>query len=676
MMEQAIVIIKAEEERTHNLSCPRISKSANDAVGSALLLDLDHRALTRAIVEGGSLGDHTVEGAAAASQPAERNFPIAGHRRELETICFILTEELFQLFTPLRLGQLSEGFSVELEQIENHEFCRRLLGELPDATFRWMQSQLQRLEGQRVAYRNDEFPVQQETLRVEVAEHVDHFGKVARQRFAGFGGKGDFILLTACEAAKAVPLGLIQPTLTLGQLSGEHGLHRRSNGGTLIHFLKTIACPLSSFRSLPTKAEAAEVAREHAPSMPCFGQLEDWKCRQRVPPPTTIWSLTEEPVPGVDKSTAVTLYATFCTLGFSYPLHMPQSRTVATAQIITGIAAGIALLHFLASIIIPFVIAFVLAVLVNALVRFIQKRWASAPAWMVSLLTGLVVIVSASAGILIMAQGAARIVSQGPALLTRLDDISLQIGRSLHLNEPLHIAAIVGKISVADIAGFLLSGMQGLFSGLLLMVVYFGFMLAGRKRISAKVGRAAGSSRRATTIEVAISHIAADIETYVWVQTITGLILTASATAVMLAVGLNNILFWAVIFFLLTFIPNIGVTIGSIAPSLYALIQFRTVWQAITIFLVIQVVATIVGNLIYPRLQARTQNIDPVATLLSLAFWSWLWGLPGAFLAVPMTLMSMMVFSQFPSTKWVAALLSNDGKPIFRSRRNTPPDRK
>jgi AI-2 transport protein TqsA len=146
-------------------------------------------------------------------------------------------------------------------------------------------------------------------------------------------------------------------------------------------------------------------------------------------------------------------------------------------------------------------------------------------------------------------------------------------------------------------------------------------------------------------------------------------ILTVSASAVMLAVGLDNVLFWAVIFFLLTFIPNIGVTVGSVAPSLFALIQFPTVWQAITIFVVIQVVATIVGNFIYPRLQAQTQNIDPVATLLSLAFWSWLWGLPGAFLAVPLTLMSMMVFAQFESTEWVSAMLSNDGKPLFHTTR-------
>jgi len=172
-----------------------------------------------------------------------------------------------------------------------------------------------------------------------------------------------------------------------------------------------------------------------------------------------------------------------------------------------------------------------------------------------------------------------------------------------------------------------------------------------------------GPPGRARTIRNVVEHIASDLETYIWVQTITGAILTASAALVMLAVGLDNTLFWCVMFFLLTFIPNIGVTVGSIAPALFALLQFPTVWPALIIFVVIQVVATIVGNLVYPRLQAETQNIDPVATILSLAFWSLLWGLAGAFLAVPMTLMAMMVFSQFDRTKWVAALLSNDGRP-------------
>jgi len=267
-----------------------------------------------------------------------------------------------------------------------------------------------------------------------------------------------------------------------------------------------------------------------------------------------------------------------------------------------------------------------------------------------------------------MAQGMVRMVAQGPALLARINQLLLDTGHGMHLSQPLHLSSIVGNVGVPEIAGVILSSLQGLASGVLLMIVYFAFMLAGRERISRKMDHMGGPPGRARTIRTVVQRIAEDLETYLWVQTITGTILTVSAAAVMLAVGLNNVLFWSVVFFLLTFIPNIGVTVGSVAPALFALLQFPTVWQAVVIFVAIQIVATIVGNFIYPRLQAETQNIDPVATILSLAFWSLLWGLAGAFLAVPLTLTAMMLFSQFDSTKWVAALLSNDGRLVPRRR--------
>jgi len=338
------------------------------------------------------------------------------------------------------------------------------------------------------------------------------------------------------------------------------------------------------------------------------------------------------------------------------------ARQTSVAQILTGTAAALAILYFFRAVLVPFVVAFVLAVLVSALVRWIRARSPRAPGWAVSLLAGLVVIGTASGGIFVMAQGMVQMVAQGPALVRRIDQLVLDAGRSLHLDEPLHLSNLLGKISIPEVAGYFLSSLQGLASGVLLMIVYFGFMLAGRERISRKLDHLGGPPESSRTIRTVVERIASDVETYVWVQTITGLMLTAASAAVMLAVGLDNVLFWSVLFFLLTFIPNIGVTVGSIAPALFALLQFPTVWPAIVIFAVIQIVATVIGNFIYPRLQAETQNIDPVATILSLAFWTLLWGLAGAFLAVPMTLMSMMVFAQFDRTRWVAALLSNDGR--------------
>lgn len=338
------------------------------------------------------------------------------------------------------------------------------------------------------------------------------------------------------------------------------------------------------------------------------------------------------------------------------------ARPISVAQVLTGTAAALAILYFFRAVLVPFVVAFVLAVLVSALVRWIRARSPRAPDWAVSLIAGLVVIATASAGIFVMAQGMVQMVAQGPALLIRIDQLIVDASQSLRLRETLHLSTLIGKISIPEVAGYLLSSLQGLASGVLLMIVYFGFMLAGRDRINRKLDHLGGPPGSSRAIRTVVERIATDVETYVWVQTITGLMLTAASAAVMLAVGLDNVLFWSVIFFLLTFIPNIGVTVGSVAPALFALLQFPPVWQAAVIFATIQVVATVIGNFVYPRLQAETQNIDPVATILSLAFWTLLWGLAGAFLAVPMTLMSMMVFAQFERTRWVAALLSNDGR--------------
>lgn len=355
---------------------------------------------------------------------------------------------------------------------------------------------------------------------------------------------------------------------------------------------------------------------------------------------------------------------------------MTGRRPGGIGLILTGTAAALAILYFLRAILVPFVIAFVFAVLVNALVRFIRSRRPKAPDWVVAGTAALVVMLLAGGGIFAMAQGMVQIVAQGPQLADRLDQIVQDIGRSMHLREQVHLSTIIGSISVPQIAGSVLSSLQGIATGFLLMVVYFGFMIAGRDRVSRKIDNAVGSSDRAKTIKQVVGRAAADIETYVLVQTITGLMLTASALIVMAIVGLSNVLFWTVIFFLLTFIPNIGITIGSILPSLFALVQFPTYWQAIAIFAVTQVAATVVGNFIYPRMQAETQNIDPVVTLLALSFWTVLWGLAGAFLAVPLTLMSMMVFAQFKETKWVAAFLSNDGKPDFRKHEEDRPTQK
>ena len=325
--------------------------------------------------------------------------------------------------------------------------------------------------------------------------------------------------------------------------------------------------------------------------------------------------------------------------------------------------AAVAVAYFLRPVLVPLVIAFVLVVLVDALVQLVARRLPRAPGWAAALVAGTLVIVTAAVSIFVLAQGTVRMLQRGSAVAERLESLAQSVGRTLHLSQPLHLNAIVAEPSARQLAGHILSSVEDVAPTVLLIVVYFSFMLAGRKRIQDKFAALAGSRRQSERIRTISARIAANIRTYIWVQALTGAMRTACAALVILAVGLDYPLFWIVAIFLLTFIPEIGITIASIAAALYALIQFSTVWQALLIFGVIQASAFIIGNFIYPRMQAKTQNIDPIAMILALSFWTLLWGIPGAFLAVPMTIMLILVLAQFEGTHWIAGLLSNDGRP-------------
>ncbi|MDV3258152.1 MAG: AI-2E family transporter [Sphingomonas sp.] len=344
---------------------------------------------------------------------------------------------------------------------------------------------------------------------------------------------------------------------------------------------------------------------------------------------------------------------------------MTARRSGSMAQSITATVAALAFLYFFRGVLVPLVLALFLAGLVHALLRFIGSRSPGAPHWAILSLVAMIVIAGAASVFLVVGQGAAGLVHEAPRLVDRIDATLLDIGRALGLSRPLQLASISDGISLPQVAGSAAASLGGVLSALILIVTYFGFIMVGRPRVRQRLAKLSTTGEGANRLDAVIERIVGDVQTYLWVQTVTGLIIAGSSWLVMAAIGLDNALFWTVILFLLCYIPIIGVTVGSVVPALFALLQFSSWWQAAVIFAGIQLAATIVGNFIYPRMQAQTQNIDPVATLFAIAFWGFLWGIVGAFLAVPLTLIVMMICAQFPRTRWFAILLSNDGNPDF-----------
>ena len=75
----------------------------------------------------------------------------------------------------------------------------------------------------------------------------------------------------------------------------------------------------------------------------------------------------------------------------------------------------------------------------------------------------------------------------------------------------------------------------------------------------------------------------------------------------------------------------------------------------------ITVIQQVLGNIVEPNLMGITLNLSPLVVVMSLLLWGMLWGVVGMFLCVPITVILLIILANFPSTKWVAVLLSKDG---------------
>jgi predicted PurR-regulated permease PerM len=159
------------------------------------------------------------------------------------------------------------------------------------------------------------------------------------------------------------------------------------------------------------------------------------------------------------------------------------------------------------------------------------------------------------------------------------------------------------------------------------------------------------------------SSISKSMEQYLWVQTVTGIMIALACYVVFVIAGLKNSLFWALITFLLSYIPAVGAVVASIFPALFALVQFATPIPAVIIFGATQTIQFVIGNVILPRMTGDSLNLSAIMVFLSLAFWGKIWGGPGMFLAVPLTVMMMIILAQFESTKPLAIMMSANGTP-------------
>ena len=124
--------------------------------------------------------------------------------------------------------------------------------------------------------------------------------------------------------------------------------------------------------------------------------------------------------------------------------------------------------------------------------------------------------------------------------------------------------------------------------------------------------------------------------------------------------GMPTPLLWGVIAMLMNYIPFVGALIGAGVIFLAAAIEFDQLWWAIVITGSYLTLTSIEANIVTPTVLGRTMKLGPVMVLLAVAFWGFLWGLPGVIVAVPMMMVVRQICASFETTKPIAILLGDE----------------
>lgn len=216
--------------------------------------------------------------------------------------------------------------------------------------------------------------------------------------------------------------------------------------------------------------------------------------------------------------------------------------------------------------------------------------------------------------------------------------------------------------NLPQIAGYIGSSLAGIATSTGMVLIYLIFMFIEQSSFSKKIDAMQLTKIKSKKLHFILNSIDENMKKYLFTKTFISAATGLCAYIALHIIGLEYASVWAFIIFILNYIPTIGSILACALPILYALISGDT-WH-LPVFTATSLIAieVIFGNILDPKLTGQTLNISTLAILINLVFWGMIWGMAGMFFSVPILVAVYITTAQFSSTRWIATLLSSDGK--------------
>ncbi len=345
------------------------------------------------------------------------------------------------------------------------------------------------------------------------------------------------------------------------------------------------------------------------------------------------------------------------------PMLKFESRDVMNWSVILAVILG--LLVAGRSFLIPLAVAVLLWSLLNALSGFIQRielGGRHAPRWFATTLAVLLLLLANYMVYIILVSQADALQMAAPVYQANFSRLADQMVEWLGIEEMPATAHLLSRLNVGSIFTTL-GGLVGAVIGdIVLVAIYVGFLLAEQRNLPGKFARLQPDEASAAQTHNLVLDISRNVQRYMWIKTVISMLTAVIAYVILKLVGVDFAATWALIIFFLNYIPNIGSVLGVVFPALLTLVQFETITPFIYVVLGLGSMQFIIGNLIEPAFMGRSLNLSSFVIIISLTFWGVVWGLPGMFLSVPIMVTFAIICSYIPALRWIAVLLSSDGR--------------
>lgn len=202
----------------------------------------------------------------------------------------------------------------------------------------------------------------------------------------------------------------------------------------------------------------------------------------------------------------------------------------------------------------------------------------------------------------------------------------------------------------------ILNSVKDVLTNTFLIIFTMIFMLLEVSSVGTKVEAAFG--RSADSLERPRVFLQ-NLGRYLGIKTVVSIATGFCAGVLTWSLGLDFPLLWAMLAFLLNYVPTIGSIIAAVPAVLLALVQMGPGAAGATAigFAAINVVF---GNIIEPRLMGYGVGISPLIVFVGLVFWGWVFGPVGMLLSVPLTMVLKLVMESDENTRWIAILIGSE----------------